>query len=271
MPNMRLIINNLHDTTLLNASSQALPIGNTQRSERARSWRSTDVSPQTITATLPTPSYLDGVVLYRHNLSSASRVRLEVLDGTEVIYDTGNVNISGLIPLGDFRFGVDPWGATSTDSIPVQQAAFWMNSRLATGYRLTIIDPQNPDGYFDIGRIISGLVVSPRFNVSYGLQLEWQDFGEHRRTEGGSLRTIGEGLARRLSVNLDWLDAYDRAKFTSAFLKSGKRRDVYLSVLPETGGIDEAEYAFLARRENHYSHTHNHFNNWRNQITFVEV
>lgn len=271
MPNLRLIINNIHDEALLDATSNALPIDYTQRSERVRVWRSSDASQQVITATLPTPAYLDGVVLYRHNLSAASRVRLELLNGVTVIHDSGSVNISGLIPLGEFRFGADPWGATSTDSIPTQQAAFWINSLLVTGYRLTLDDPQNPDGYMEIGRIISGQVISPRFNASYGLQLEWQDAGEHRRTEGGSLRTIGEGLSRRLPIDLDWLDARDRARFTAAILGSGKRKDVYVSVLPETGGIDEAEYAFLARRENNYAHTHNHFNNWRSQLVFLEV
>ncbi|MCK2042577.1 hypothetical protein KZO83_07730 [Chromohalobacter sp. TMW 2.2308] len=271
MPNLRFIINNAHDGTLLNATSNALPITNTQRSERVKVWRSTNTSQQVIDATLPTPTYLGAVVLYRHNLSSGSRVRLELLVDNDVIYDSGSVNISGLIPLGEFAIGVDPWGATSTDSIPTQQAAFWLPVLLATRYRITIDDPDNLDGYMEIGRIISGQVISPKFNASYGLTLEWQDAGEHRRTEGGSLRTVGEGLSRRLPIDLDWLDATDRARFTAAILKSGKNRDIYVSVLPEEGGIDEAEYAFLARRENNYAHTHNQFNNWRSQLIFLEV
>lgn len=271
MANLRLIINNVHDGAILSATSEALPIGNTQRTERVRCWRSTDTAQQVITATLPTPSFLDGVVLYRHNLSSAARVRLELLSNLDVVYDSGSVNVSGLIPLGEFAFGVDPWGATSTDSLPIQQAAFWLPSILATGYRITIEDPDNFDGYFEVGRLVSGQVVSPQFNVSYDLQLEWQDFAEHRRTEGGSLRTIGEGLTRRLPIDLDWMNAADRAMLASAFLRAGKRHDVYVSVLPGAGGFDEAEYAFLARRENNLAHTHNFFNNWRSQIIFVET
>ena len=271
MANLRLILNNAHDTAQLAATSNALPIAYTQRSERARPWRSAGTATQVVEATLATPTLLEGLVLYRHNLSAGSRVRLELLNDTGTVYDSGDASVSGVIPLGEFRFGIDPWGATSTDDLPIRQATFWFPATLATGYRLTITDADNPDGYIEIGRIVAGPVIVPTYNASYGLALTWEDFGEHKRTEGLSLRTIGDGEARRLPIDLDHLDASDRAKFTSAFLRGGKRNDVYVSIFPEAGGIDEAEYAFLARRENNYKHTHNRARNWQSQIILVEV
>lgn len=271
MENIRFIITNHHDSAYVTATTEALPAAYTQRSERVRTWRSTDASEQVITASLASAAFLEGIVLYRHNLSSSARVRVEVLNGEDVAYDSGEVNVSGLIPLGEFRFGVDPWGATSTGDLPIKQAPFWFRSMAATDYRITINDPDNTDGYIEIGRIIAGPVISPKYNPPYGLQLEWQDFAEHRRTEGMSLRTTGEGIARSLPVDLNFMDRYDREALSSAFLRNGKRSDIYVSVYPEQGGFGEGEHAFLARRENNFAHTHDFFGNWKTQIALVEV
>ncbi|QFT84990.1 hypothetical protein FIU88_08375 [Halomonas sp. THAF12] len=268
---LRMIVDNLHDTTTLTATSEALAVAYTQRTGRAYVWRSADLADQVITATLPTPAFIDALVIYRHNLSATATVRLELLNEGSVVYDTGAVIVSGLVALGDFRFGVDPWGATLTDDLPIQQAPFWFPATAITGYRLTISDPENLDGVMEVGRIIAGTTVIPQFNASYGVELEWQDAAEHRRSEGGSLRTLGGGLARRLAFDLDYMDANGRATLTRAFLRGGKGRDVYVSMYPEAGGLEEAEHAFLARRQDNYGHRHDFFANWRSSLTLVEV
>ena len=270
--NLRLIMTNLHDTGYVTATSEALPAAYTQRSARVRPWRSADTSEQTITATLPAAKYLDAVVLYRHNLTGAAIARMEYLHGNNVVYDSGVVASSDTIPLGQFRFGVDPWGATTVGAIPIQQVAFWTPRTLADGYRITLTDPDNPDGVLEVGRIIAGETFSPKFNAAYNLELDWQEASEHRRTEGGSLRTVGDdSLARRLPIDLSFIDAYDRRQLTDQLLRIGKRGDVYISVFPEKGGLDEAEYAFMGRRENNYAHTHDFFGNWKSQLVWIEV
>lgn len=270
--NLRLILRNLHDTGYVTATSEALPAAYTQRSARVRPWRSSDATEQTITTALPQAAYLNAVVLYRHNLTGAATARLELLFNGAVVYDSGLVASSDVIPLGTFRFGVDPWGATTTGAIPIQQVAFWVPTTLATGYRITLSDESNPAGALEIGRIIAGETFSPKFNLSYDLELEYQEASEHRRTEGGSLRTVGDdSLARRLPINLDFIEPHDRRRLTDQLLRIGKRGDVYISVFPESGGLDEAEYAFMARRDNNYAHTHNFYNNWTSQLTWLEV
>lgn len=271
-PNMRLIVENLHDTAWLDATSEALPVRYTQRSERVRAWRSTSTDTQVITATLPSPRFLDAVVVYRHNLSSGSRVTLELLNGDDVVYDTGPVNVLGMVPLGEFRFGIDPWGATVTDNLPVKQAPFWFPATLVSSYRLTITDADNPDGYLQIGRIIAGEVLSPEYNPAYGVPLVYEEASEHSRTEGHSLRTIGGGeQSRKLSLDLAFVSEIDRQAITNSMLPAGRKRDVYVSVFPERGGVTEAEYAFLARRQDDFQHTHDFFNNWQIPLTFIEV
>lgn len=272
--NLRLILTNQHDNGYVSASSEALPARYTQVSARARPWRSSGLGEQIITTDLPGAEYLDAVVLYRHNLSGTATVRLELMNGTKgVVYDSGEVaSNKELTPLGKFQFGIDPWGATKLDAIPIGQVAFWIPRTPADSYRITINDAENPDGYIEVGRIIAGEAFSPKFNAAYGLELTWREASEHRRTEGGSLRTVGNGnLSRQLPIDLDFIDKYDRRQLTDELLRIGKRGDVYVSVFPETGGLDEAEYAFMGRRDNDYAHTHDFYANWKSQLTFVEV
>lgn len=271
MNKLRMIVDNVHDNATVTATSEALPAAYTQRAGRSYVWRSTDLTEQVLTATLPSPKFVDAIVLYRHNLSSSSRVRVELLNDVDVVHDSGSVNISGLVALGDFRFGVDPWGATLTDKVPIQQAAFWVEATPITGYRVTITDPKNLHDSMEVGRIIAGTTVEPQFNAAYGLSLEWMDFSEHLRSEGNSLRTLGGGIARRLSFDLSYMDTNGRAALSRAFLGKSKGSDVYVSVYPEVGGMQEAEHAFLARRDDSYQHTHNFFSNWQVPITFLEV
>ena len=271
MSNMRLIIDNVHDNAALTATSEALPVAYTQRSGRAYPWRSADTATQVIEATLMGLEYLDAVVLYRHNLSASAPVKIELLNGADVVYDTGVQSAAELILPPLLRLGVDPWGASYNDKIPVSVQPYWIKPNFATGYRVTITDPTNPDGYIQVGRVIAGLSFSPRYNFRYGVKLEWVEQVEHRRTEGGSLRSVGEGLARRLTLDLSYLSEADRTTLTTELVKRGKGADIFISLYPEQGGIKEIEHTFVARRDTSYSHTHDFYNNWQSSLPFLEV
>lgn len=268
---MRLIIDNVHDGASLTATSEALPVAYTQRSGRAYPWRSTDTATQVIEGTLASAEYIDALVLYRHNLSATATAQVELLGDTGVVYDSGEQPLAELIPLGVFRAGIDPWGASYNDQIPVACSPFWLPVTAITGYRITLKDPANSAGFVQVGRVIVGLSFSPEYNPAYGLQLEWRENVEHRRTEGGSLRSVGEGLARRLSLDLAFMPDNDRAKLTTDLVKRGKASDVFISVYPEQGGLKEIEHSFLARRDANYSHTHDFYANWQASLPFLEV
>lgn len=271
-PNIRLIIDNFHDSAALTATSAAMPVEYTQLSGRSYVWRSADTAEQVITATLQGGQYIDAVVIYRHNLSSAASVRVELLNGSEVVYDSGTTSAAELITPPDLRIGIDPWGATYGDKIPVPLTMFWTPITTVTGYRITLNDPANPAGFLQVSRIVAGLSFSPRINAAYGTQLTWQEGAEQRRTEGGSLRTItGSGLARLLSVDLQHLNNSDRVRLTTELVKRGMQADVFVSLYPEQGGVKEIEHAFLARRNGDYAHAHDFYSNWQSSFQFNEV
>ncbi|MBW5801200.1 hypothetical protein [Halomonas elongata] len=269
--NLRIIFDNAHDAATLSATSEALPITNTQRSGRSYVWRSTDLAEQVITGVTDGALSVNAVVVYQHNLTNLATVRVELIRNNDVVYDSGEMVASELIPLGEWQAGVDPWGGSQLTELPNVQLSVWMPDIFIDRYRITINDPDNPDGFIQTERFVVGSYYSPVFNASYGPQLDWEDSSEHKRTESGSINTISGNVFRRLTVDLNHLDSSDRSALTLNALKSGKGGDVFVSLYPEKGGIDEAEHEFLARRENSYSHTHNRFRNWKTQLVYVEV
>lgn len=268
---IRLIINNEHDIAALTATSEATPIAYTQRSGRSYPWRSTDTADQTITASLPSTTYMSAVVVYGHNLTSLSTIQVEYLLDGQVVYDSGEIIAADLIPLGVWRAGIDPWGKQDLTELPTVQYNIWTSSTLVDGYRITIKDPDNPDGYLEVSRIFAGVSYSPQINPKYGLSLEWQDFSENQRTESGSLRTVGAGTARRLTFDLGHLDDVELTRLSREMLRSGKGRDLYVSVYPGAGGMMEAEHAFVARRASDYAHGHTFYRNWESSLELQEV
>ena len=271
-PNMRMIVNNLNDSAQLTATSAALPISYTQRSGRAYVWRSTDTATQVITGTWDSTQFVDGFTLYRHNLSSSASVRFELVAGDSVVYDSGDMPVSELITPPSLRVGIDPWGATYNDAIPVPLTSQWFDPVAGSSYRITITDPANPAGFLQVGRIIVGLSISLEYNPVYGATMTWQEDAQQVRTEGGSLRTITSGnQARLLSINQDFLSNADRVKLTTELVKRGKQADIFVSLYPEQGGVKEVEHAFLARRQNDYTNTHNRYANWTAALEFNEV
>ena len=270
--NIRLIIDNLHDEAEVTATSQALPSSNTQRSGRSYVWRSTGLGEQVLTASFETARFINAGVLLDHNLSLTASIRLELLVDGDVVYDSGDVSPGEIKPLGVWIAGVDPWGQSDLSTLPTQQYVVWLPElTLCSEYRITINDPENPDGYIQIGRIFSGEYYSPEFNPEYGLTLEWQDFSENVRTESGSLRSIGTGTARLVSFELPRNKQRGVGELTQLMMSVGREKDVYISIYPERGGLLESEHAFVARRRNNYAHTHSFYGNWQTALQFEEV
>lgn len=271
-PNMRMIVSNLNDIAALTATSEALPVAYTQRSGRAYVWRSADTATQVIDGAWSSPQFIDSATIYRHNLSASASVRFEAFLGGDTVIDSGPTVTAELITPPTLRVGIDPWGATYNDAIPVPLKSLWFSPVLADSYRITITDPANPASFLQIGRIIIGLSISLEYNPRYGVVQEWEENAQEMRTEGGSQRTIGNGAQWRvLRIDQGTLSDADRVKLTTELVKRGKRADIFVSLYPEQGGVKELEHAFVARRRNNYATDHNFFANWQTSLEFSEV
>lgn len=280
MSNLRILANNIHDSTTLTATSEAMPVDNTQRSERPFTWRSTSLQTQVIEATLQDGAYIDCVALARHNLGPLGSVQFEFFRGSfdaeNQVQNSGVIPTALLIPAGIWRAGIDPWGATYNEQLPggASLAIYWLDKPVAADrYRITLSSSDtSPHGYFEIGRIFSGLSFAPSVNMNWGTNVRWVESSEHIRTEGGSMRTVGASdLYRAFDFKLDWLAETDRQRLVTELAKAGRDRDLLVSLYPQSGGLNELEHTMICRRINDFSHTHNHYNNWQTQFEFEEV
>jgi len=272
---LRLLATNLHDTADLTASSEALPITNTQRSERSRVWRSADLQQQVIDATLPTGGFVDCIALARHNLGGAGILRIQFFNNGVEVFDTGSVATALLIPAGIWRAGIDGWAASYNDQMPAGSplGIHWLSTPVAIdSYRITL-DSGGPDDYIEIGRIFIGLSITPSVNFNWGAGIEWQESGEHIPTEAGSLRTIGGTADRRrkFTIKLDWLSDADRVQLVTQLVRVGLGADLLVALYPQGRELLQLEHTMVCRRENTLNHIHNHFQNWQAGLSFIEV
>jgi len=272
--NLRILAANLHDTATLTATSEAMPISNTQRSERPYVWRSTDLTAQVVEGVLPTAGFVDCFAFDRTNLGGTGSVQIELFSGADAVYDSGQVSTALLIPLNAWRVGIDSWGATYNERMPGNSSlcVHWLPiPKICSKYKITFRSTGS-GSYIEVGRIFTGLSFTPEVNMSWNPSLEWIENVEHTPTEGGSLRSIGRSDPRRLiGFDLDWISPADRQRLITELVRVGKGSDVLISLFPGQGGLDELEYTGVCRRQNNLGHKYTHLDNWVTRLEFLEV
>jgi len=273
--NLRILPENVHDTAALSVSSAQMPVEYTQHAGHSYVWRSVDSQDQTITATLTGPIFMDCVAISKHNLGASGmlRVKLYITGQDTPVYDSQDLATAMIIPAGVWRAGIDPFGATYNELLPggSELSIHWMPQPvLADRYELVISGTQS-SGYFEIGRIFSGLSFSPSVNIDWNPDLDWGDKSEHVETEGGSLRTIKKPRRRMFNLKLSWLSDADREVLVSRLVKNGMGADLLISVFPGVGGFKELEYTMVCRLAQSLSHSLSHYQNWQAPLKFLEA
>ncbi|WIX32496.1 hypothetical protein QO259_17050 [Salinicola sp. JS01] len=271
---LRMILDNLHDTASLTATSERSSAGveNTQRNERNRVWRSVDTATQVVEGTLSVGAYVDCLAIIDHNLTAAGSLRIELLSGETVVHDSGPLATAEIIPVGAWRVGIDPYGATYNDKLAVTITVIETPLVAITRYRLTLEDAGNPDGGMQIARIALGMAFQPTFNMSWGAQSDWVDKATHEDSAGQTLRTINGGRPRRqVQFSLDWLQPGDRARLVEELAQRGMMADVFVDLYPHLAGLDRLAACFVGRLASGYGDTHTHPRNRKSTLTITEV
>lgn len=274
---IRIIVDDVHPTASLTATSEALPIENTQNAFRAYVWRSVDTEDQVITGTLALPTFASGIAISRHNLTGGGEISLVLKLGGETVYssiaDTGGPSsIGGFIPAGIWRAGIDPYGATYSQSLGVLTTDIWFPMTLFDSYEITISDPDNPDEYIQVCQIVLGAAISPANNFALSPRVEWIENVAHSRTDGETLRSEGTGKRHRvMELNLGLLPDADRVTLVTTMGRAGQKNPVYVSMYPDEGGMLEVEHAMVAKRVNNLRFSHFLPMYWETTLILEEV
>lgn len=256
MDNARLIFNNVWDTAILaqskGSTEPALTIENSQKYNNSRIFRTSDTAEVEILFDFSSPEFIEAFSLWRHNLTSSAQIRIELFNDAnqtgDLVYDSGLLYADIPKTLGDMVFGKDPLGISAYTGWETATRSIWFDQTyVVKSGRLTITNPDNPDGYIEIGRIYSGEVFSPRFNTDLGHSFKWETDVSQKPTAGGTVHTLDAATYRTLSFNLSHLDSSDRAVFADLTRILSTHKDFFIALRPNIGGAIERDYSFAAK------------------------
>lgn len=278
MSNMRIVTSNVSDSATLSSGDFAatLPVGNLQLEGRARVARTTNATgTKTVNGDLAAAAVVGACVLYNHNLTSAATWRLRLWSGVgqtgTLMHDSGTVGALPALGWGEFGWGAVPWGASVFYGWGAAFSVLWIPAVGARSFRVEITDAANPAGYLQAKRLLVGPYFEPAVNVSYGLQLYWEDNSTQRRTQGGSLRTDARVRFRRLKGELDHLTTAERAVAVETLHQVALRAETFISVFPGYGGALERDYSLLGKFTAMPQFTHGQVASHSAQLAFEEV
>lgn len=279
--NIRFIIRNCIPDADVYSNNESpiemLPI-NIKNERRGKIWRCTELSESVILGGYVNTDHsiyqvISAFALIGHNITPAGSVilRLYIDDGINrvEVYNSDSMTVSAIKPLGEFVFGVDSWGNAVTDFVNPTHSLFFSDV-MANSFEIEIDDQYNPDGYIDIRQIFIGEALILDNNFDYGLSIQWQNAQELRRTEGGSLLTIGNNnVWRELLIPLNLLTDWDRQRLTLQ-ARSFPGRSIFVSAYPGADEADQREFSMAAKIvPSGYSHSG--FGEWSNNMTLEEV
>ncbi len=199
MRNVMLGFPNLIDlTTLYGGGWQAtLPLTNLQTTELGAVARSVDcqASSTTFDVAMDRGRKVLAFALVNHNLSLDATVRLQgsnVADFSAVEVDSGEVEVWPVVyPIETVDFEDEEWW--SGKYTEAQRAGYtWtfvliLDANAVFDYwRVAINDPDNANGFVEVGRVFLGPAWQPSVNFIYGDQLGWTTDTKSLRARSGA-------------------------------------------------------------------------------------
>jgi len=269
---IKFLIDDLHVKAALKATTEGMPIENTQNSYRARPWRSAGLSDEIITGAFSAPKRADLLVIARHNFSPSAKLKLVLKKKDEEVYASDTALFGTITPLGTFRAGIDPWGGTFAEGHDHSTYSLTFPVAELDSYEIRISNSGGRGGYLEIGRIMLGKSWSPSNTFSRGNRLQLIDGVTHRRTAGMSLRSEGTGEAYRvLSINLDWLKDNDKTVLIEEMGRVSRGGEMFVSAYPDNTGQTGREYQMICKRITNIDLRHTLPRYWDQKLTLEEV
>lgn len=195
------------------AWSAELPLANLADRQPSLVARSADTDPASTQFTIDfgAPKPVSFLALLRHNLTQNGRWRITFARDAAfqtVVHDSGVVDIwPSIQPFGQGLWGEFRWGGRlSTEEAATYGIGAYqvISTPVITRYgRIELIDPQNPDGHLQAGRLVVGPAWRPAINLQYGWSVEQVDTSRRVRSRGGQTYVDMQPKYRRLRFTIE--------------------------------------------------------------------
>ena len=244
--NIRFLWNNKFDAATISASSEAagLPVSNLKDQLRKKVWRATGCASEYIDIDFGEGGdYCNTLALIQHNLSINAQVRLVASDtaagGNELLDVTWDA-FGTVFGAGEGGAGEEGAGGFLIDDVVRQELLLglifcnFFNQTAARYWRIYLLDPDNPSGYVEVGRVWLGIYFAPQYNFSYGWQFRVIDESKVSESLGGQKWVDIKG--RRYGLYLPFKHIQDAEKywgFIDMLRRYGIRKDILVVLLPE--------------------------------------
>lgn len=188
---------NRADEALITAGSEepGLPAANLKDRQIVRPWRTQSVDPADTWLELDFQANrtVGAVALVRHNFSQGSTWRIRAGDDAtfqNVKYDSGQLEVWPDIE----EFGTQPWGVFQwggllpeevVETITLSAYHLLPQQTVARYLRIDLVDPANPAGYVQAGRLLAGPYYRPSRHFLYGWSIGYEDPSEVSKSRGG--------------------------------------------------------------------------------------
>lgn len=282
MSNIRMLLKNLWDEASLSVTLGtpvvSLPISYSQTYGRSLTAGITpDGSGRSaIEFNLNAFHVIDGLVIYRHWLSTGASWRLELFEDVNCsgfqVFDSGEIEAVPTKTLGELMWLSDPLVASIFESWPYKFSQIWLPMPVsAQSGRITLVDVQSRDGIHEFDRIYLGQSLSPAVNFSWGAEHAWQSNEQLRRSVAGSLFGTEKQRLRQMTFELGALVEEERPHLSEGIRHVGLVRDWFISLHPDRGGQHEIDYAMACKFTSLPALIGTAFNNYQSRITVQEA
>lgn len=280
MSNLRIIydnaINSSDCTLTAGTTAGTLVASNMTLDKKSKVWRSDSVTTDDITATWAAAKQLTGVALPFCNLTSTSTIRVRAYtNSTDItpVYDTGTVLAVPYISLGTWAWGSQPMGVNAYSYGFSAYGRVWFNNTYTVKkIIITLTDTNNPSGYLEVNRIVTGSAWQPTYNTSFGLPVSIVDSSTHERAQSGDLITSIGNRFKKLTFDLNWLTPTDRVRLNQIIRQNGMTKPLFVSLFPNDPDVEkEQTYQIYGKIPQMSQLTHPIHSIYSSQIDIEEI
>ena len=215
-------------------------------------WRSTGVTSETIRLKFTKARQVNAVVLYSNNFTNSATITITAF--SDAAFTTPIVGAEFITPggepelgFGEGAFGLSGFGGYDDEAWDHPFMVRWIDLTTAQYWEIKVVNPTNPLGYIEIGRLLVGQYFTPVFNMDWGYPFGWNNDSQQDRTRGGDLRTERRPSHRDGSFTLANMGVSDANQIREMLRYVGKSRDMLISAYPEATDSDGYQNNVVAK------------------------